>query len=88
MKLNYTEGSYNLSFFNMIIKTDEELSRDVIEKNKSTFVHEFIHYLQDLILPYNIRYNLSNVCRFSDILEFAHKHGSITICQYPIMVIM
>lgn len=78
MKLNYTEGSYNLSFFNIIIETDEELSQNVIEKNKSTFVHEFIHYLQDLILPYNIRFNLSNVCWFFNILESAHRHGSIT----------
>lgn len=78
MKLNYAEGSYNLSFFSISIETDEELSKNVIEKNKSTFVHEFIHYLQDLILPYNIRYNLSNVRRFFNILEVAHRHGSIT----------
>lgn len=78
MKLNYAEGSYNLSFFNIIIKTDEELSQNVIEKNKSTFVHEFIHYLQDLILPYNIRFNLSNVRWFFNILESAHRNGCIT----------
>jgi len=79
VKLNYAEGSYNPSFFYITIKTDEELSQDVIEKNKSTFVHEFIHYLQDLILPYNIRYNLSNVRCFFNILESMHRHGSITL---------
>lgn len=77
MKLNYANGSYNISFFNMIIETNEELSQEVIRKNSSTFIHEFIHYLQDLILPYNIRYNLSNVRQFSDILHYAHSHGSI-----------
>lgn len=79
MKLNYAEGSYNPSFFYITIKTDEELSQNVIEKNELTFVHEFIHYLQDLILPYNIRYNLSNVCCFFNILEYVHRHGSITL---------
>lgn len=69
MKLDYAEGSYKLSFFNISIKTEEELSRNVLEKNNSTFIHEFIHYLQDLILPYNIRYNLSNVRWFFNILE-------------------
>lgn len=78
MNLNYAEGLYNLSFFNIIIKTEEELSKEVIEKNKSTFVHEFIHYLQDLILPYNIRYILSNVRWFFNILESAHKDGNIS----------
>lgn len=78
MKLNYAEGSYELSFFNITIKMDEELSKNVIEKNKSTFVHEFIHYLQDLILPYNIRLNLSNVRWFFNLIESAHRHRSIT----------
>ncbi len=77
MELNYVEGSYNLSFFNITIETDEWLSPNVIEENKSTFVHEFIHYLQDLVLPYNIRYNLSNVRWFFNILESAHRHGII-----------
>lgn len=78
MKLYYAEGSYSLSFFNISINTEEELSQDVLEKNKSTFVHEFIHYLQDLVLPYNIRYNLSNVRWFFNILETAHENGRIS----------
>lgn len=77
MELNYIEGCYKLSFFYIRLNTNEELSRNVIEKNKSTFVHEFIHYLQDLILPYNIRYNLSNVRCFFNILESANKRGNI-----------
>ena len=77
MELNYIEGCYELSFFNIRLNTNEELSKNVIEKNKSTFIHEFIHYLQDLILPYNIRYNLSNVRYFFNILESAHKCGNI-----------
>jgi len=77
MKLNYSEGFYNLSFFNINIDTQEELTKRVIEKEDSTFIHEFIHYLQDLVLPYNIRYNLSNVRWFFNVLESAHKEGCI-----------
>jgi len=77
MKLDYDEGSYNLSFFNINIETEEKLSKKVLEENVATFIHEFIHYLQDLILPYNIRYNLSNVRWFFNILQFAQQSGKI-----------
>lgn len=77
MKLEYTAGFYNISFFNINIVTEEELTHDVLKKEEATFTHEFIHYLQDLILPYNIRYNLSNVRWFFNILESAHKNGKI-----------
>lgn len=79
MKLNYSNGSYNLSFFNIEIETDERLTPDVMEKNRPTFVHEFVHYLQDLILPYNIRHNLSYVRFFYNILEAAHRNASIAL---------
>lgn len=77
MKLDYATGFYNISFFNINIETKEELTQDVLKKNEATFIHEFIHYLQDLVLPYNIRYSLSNVRWFFNILESAHKIGSI-----------
>ena len=77
MKLEYATGFYNISFFNINIETKEELTQDVLKKEEATFTHEFIHYLQDLILPYNIRYNLSNVRWFFNILESAHKNGKI-----------
>ena len=73
MKLDYATGFYNMSFFNINIETEEELTQDVLKKNEATFIHEFIHYLQDLVLPYNIRYSLSNVRWFFNILNSAHK---------------
>ena len=39
MKLNYSEGFYNLSFFNINIVTQEELTKQVLEREESTFVH-------------------------------------------------
>lgn len=77
MQLNYSEGCYNLFFFNINIKTNEQLSEDILRKEGATFLHEFIHYLQDLVLPYNIRCNLSNVRFFYNILEVAHNTGCI-----------
>ncbi len=78
MNLNYSEGYYSLSFFNIVIETNEDLSKSVIENNKSTFIHEFMHYLQDLILTYNIRHNLSNVRYILEILTYARENNSIT----------
>lgn len=77
MRLDYELGFYSISFFNINIETEEDLTEDVLIKNKGIFIHEFIHYLQDLVLPYNIRYCLSNVRWFFNILESAHKTGSI-----------
>ena len=45
MKLDYAEGCYHISFFNINIETEEELTQDVLKKNSATFIHEFIHYL-------------------------------------------
>lgn len=53
------------------------MTQDILEKNEATFIHEFIHYLQDLVLPYNIRYSLSNVRWFFNILDSAYKTGRI-----------
>lgn len=76
MKLSDIGGYYNPSFFNMVLETDENIEV-AINKYSATFVHEFIHYIQDIILPYNIRVNLSRLLWFSDIQQFAHQNGYI-----------
>ena len=76
MLLNSIEGTYNLSFFSIILGTKEDISV-AMERNKSTFLHEFVHYLQDLILPYAIRVNLSNIHWFLNIQQFAISNGYI-----------
>ena len=53
-----------------------------IEKNTPTVLHEIIHYLLDLILPYNIRLNLRDINWFGDIWQFAAKHGKIACPFY------
>lgn len=80
MRLNNINGHYNPSFFNMVLETNEDIS-DAINKYTATFVHEFIHYIQDIILPYNIRTNLSWLRWFSNMRQSALGNGYI-ICPF------
>lgn len=70
MKLNYVDGRYSPSFFNMTLMTDERVET-AIERHSETFIHEFIHYLQDLILPYNIRLNMGLMRQFLNVRRCA-----------------
>lgn len=76
MKLSDICGYYNPSFFNMVLETEENIEV-ALNKYSATFAHEFIHYIQDIILPYNIRVNLSRLLWFSDIQQFALRNGYI-----------
>lgn len=76
MRLNDIDGHYNPSFFNMVLETDEDIS-DAINKYTATFIHEFLHYIQDIILPYNIRVNLSWLHWFSNMRQSALGNGYI-----------
>lgn len=78
MKLDEINGFYNPSFFNIVLETDENVL-DAIDKHSATFTHEFIHYLQDIILPYNIRMNLSRLRWFFNIRQSAMKKGFIKV---------
>ena len=46
MKLDYATGFYNISFFNINIETEEELTQDVLKKERGTFMQLLIRYLQ------------------------------------------
>lgn len=76
MKVNYANGIYFPSFFNMVIKTNEEVET-AINNNYPTFIHEFIHYIQDIMLPYNIRFNMTNLSLFYDMRQYTINHGGI-----------
>ena len=76
MRLNEIDGHYNPSFFYMVLETNEDIS-GAINKYTATFVHEIIHYIQDIILPYNIRMNLSKLRWFSNMRQSALSNGYI-----------
>lgn len=76
MFLKGIEGAYEPSFF--IIRLSTLKSIDVAAKeNISTFTHEYIHFLQDLILPYCIRENLVHLAIFADHMDEAKRTGEI-----------
>lgn len=78
MRLKNIDGSYNPSFFNIVLETNEDISL-AIQKYTPTFVHEFIHYLQDLLLPYSLRLNFTRLSWFLRIRESADKNGCIKL---------
>lgn len=57
MKVDAANGYYLPSCFFMKIESNEDINQ-CIQNNEQTFVHEYIHFLQDLILPYSIRNTL------------------------------
>lgn len=57
MKIQAANGYYLPSYFFMKIESNEDIM-ECITNNEQTFAHEYLHFLQDLILPYNIRNTL------------------------------
>ncbi|MDT3469866.1 hypothetical protein [Stenotrophomonas maltophilia] len=48
-------------------------------ENTQTFVHEYVHFLQDLFLPYCIRENLVRIATFFDFMDRARHLGEIRL---------
>lgn len=65
MFLKSIEGAYQPSFFIIQLDTEQKVEL-AIKDNTSTFIHEYIHFLQDLILPYCMRENLVRLAEFFD----------------------
>lgn len=66
------DGKYSYYSFSIIIEDNIDVS-NIIKNNNSTFTHEYIHYLQNISLPYLIKHTLLSfhkVCMlFSDIIK-------------------
>lgn len=76
MPLNAANGSYSPSFYSIHIETIENIEQ-CIESNEQTFVHEYIHFLQDISLPYSIRNTLVTNRNFLYIHQNVHEKGYI-----------
>ena len=76
MKIQTANGYYLPSFFFMKIESNDDVL-ELIENNEQTFVHEYIHFLQDLILPYNIRNTLTSNRYFSLINSICYREKEI-----------
>ncbi|MCO7614155.1 hypothetical protein NJH83_28350 [Pseudomonas chlororaphis] len=66
------EGSYEPSYFIMKIDTSEKLT-DNLDRHSQTFIHEYIHFIQDIFLPYCIRNNVNEVYRFVYVTDKAKE---------------
>lgn len=76
MIIKTANGYYSSSFFYITIQTDENIE-NIVLNNEQTFIHEFIHFLQDLILPYCIRHNFTQINQLSCMCEYVGSHNKI-----------
>lgn len=76
MRLNVSEGTYSASYFFMHIHTKDSLEINLLAHSQ-TFTHEYMHFLQDLFLAYNIRLNLGQLRRFALVASKASEEGFI-----------
>ena len=74
MRLNVSEGTYSPSYFFMHIHTKDSLEINLLAHSQ-TFAHEYIHFLQDLFLAYNIRLNIGQLQRFALVASKASEIG-------------
>ena len=72
-------GTYNLSFFNINLNTDEPVISAInSSKTWHIFAHEYLHFLQDLLLPYAIRFNQHRIYCLSSIIKKAIETKKIS----------
>ncbi|NWD08495.1 hypothetical protein [Pseudomonas gingeri] len=76
MRLDVSEGAYSPSYFYMHIHTKDALEKDLLSHSQ-TFLHEYIHFLQDLFLAYNIRLNIGQLRRFALVASKANETGFV-----------
>ncbi|WP_426078831.1 hypothetical protein [Janthinobacterium sp. PSPC3-1] len=57
MFLKNAEGSYEPAFFIIRIESDEQ-PEQLAKQHEATFIHEYLHLLQDLVMPYCMRENM------------------------------
>ena len=77
MRIQTANGYYLPSFFFMKIESDDDVL-EIVQNNEQTFVHEYIHFLQDLILPYNIRNTLISNRYFALVSSIGYDEKQIT----------
>ncbi len=76
MILRNASGEYEPSYFIIRVDSDEPVTT-LAERHTSTFVHEYVHFLQDLILPYCIRENAIRLEEFFILIDAARRERSM-----------
>jgi hypothetical protein len=76
MFLKTVAGEYQPAYFIIRIDSDEP-PEDLVEANEATFLHEYLHLLQDLVLPYCMRENIARVEIFLSQIKNARQQGEL-----------
>lgn len=76
MLINAANGEYIPSYFYIHIDSTDDT--EIVKKNQPTFVHEYIHFLQDLILPYCIRNNLGSINEFAYLVNYCKREQKLS----------
>ena len=80
MKSVITHGSYKTSYFYIKIYIKKDIQTWLKEDgNIAYWIHEIIHYLQDLVLPYNINQILYKAIGFEEVISFINKEGYLKL---------
>ncbi len=60
-------GSYNPAFYYIYLDTDDSLDDllNLTEEEFTTFIHEYIHFLQDILTIYGLR----NILQVTDTIK-------------------
>ncbi len=74
MLVRTANGSYGTSYYLIAIESDEDIN-SVVDANNQTFAHEYIHFLQDIFLSYNLRQNMVELRDFRLIVQRAQSTG-------------
>lgn len=69
-------GYYQPSHFFIHIDSEEDFD-ELLLNNQQTFEHEYIHFLQDIILPYCIRTNMTTISKLACVNTYAYQHKEI-----------
>jgi hypothetical protein len=71
-------GEYEPAYFIIRIDADQP-PEELLQKNESTFFHEYIHLLQDLVLPYCMRENMVRMETFFVLIQQARQSGEMRL---------
>lgn len=71
-------GEYEPAYFIIRIDADHP-PEELLEKNESTFFHEYIHLLQDLVLPYCMRENMVRMETFLFLIKQSRQSGEMRL---------
>lgn len=80
--INGRTNKYESSFFHIYLKGESPITntgtKDVSKRDYASFVHEYIHYIQDITTPYGIKYSKYFTYHLILFREFIYSNTTLT----------